>query len=365
MRRSAITFYGVTSNSLKATSGQISSGLHNDSSSIEMIGFQQPLAYRINSTLNQISDTIICESSKIVLKAGKSIFYKWFKNDTLLVNQITDTLQVSTAGVYKLVVSDGITQFDTSKAIKITYLIKPIKPIISINSSDTLYCILDTLRLNASIGYDKYIWSTGDTAQSILTRYIGDIYTKGGKRIGTSNNFCFSDTSDIITTRKNYTPIPTITRLTNDLISSQSNAYRWYMDNKLLSSSNTNTLKIPSKGFFRVEESLDKVCWSISKDYIIQGDIESSDQKDFSLSAYPNPTGGQFYLTIKLDHEYSGKAQIQIVDVNGITQWSFSKLIYSDNNIRLPFSLKLNKGTYTIQVKLNGYKTKAIKIIAI
>ena len=137
------------------------------------------------------------------------------------------------------------------------------------------------------------------------------------------------------------------------------------MDNTLLSSSTSNTLQIPSKGFFRVEESLDKVCWSKSKDYIIQGDIESSDQKDFSLSAYPNPTGGEFYLTIKLDHEYSGKAQIQIVDVNGISQWNFSKLIYYDSNIRLPFNLKLNKGTYTIQVKLNGYKTKAIKLIAI
>ena len=57
--------------------------------------------------------------------------------------------------------------------------------------------------------------------------------------------------------------------------------------------------------------------------------------------------------------------ELSIVDQGGASKWNIKKYIFNENNIRLPINLKLNKGSYSIQVKLNGYKTQVIQIIAL
>jgi hypothetical protein len=114
-----------------------------------------------------------------------------------------------------------------------------------------------------------------------------------------------------------------------------------------------------------VETSVDKICWSRSKDYIVLNGPASLDQKSYLLSAYPNPTSGFFYLQAKLDKRYSGFMELTIVDQSGISKWNIKRFVFNENNIRLPINLKLNKGSYSIQVKINGYKTQVIQIVAL
>ena len=137
------------------------------------------------------------------------------------------------------------------------------------------------------------------------------------------------------------------------------------MNNALQPNFSNNTYRIQSKGFYRVETSIDKLCWSRSKDFIVQLAPVSSQLKDYSLSVYPNPTTSLFFLQLKLEKKYSGFVQITIVDSRGISRVNQTQFIFNDSNIRIPFNIKLNKGTYTIQVKLNGYQFKTVQIIGL
>jgi FAD synthase len=57
--------------------------------------------------------------------------------------------------------------------------------------------------------------------------------------------------------------------------------------------------------------------------------------------------------------------QILILDASGNLKWKYNHFVFNDASIRIPFNLILNKGVYTINVNLNGYKSKAIQIIGL
>jgi hypothetical protein len=365
LQRSAISFYGLSAINLKATAGQIVNGSSSNNSNSYVIGFQQPLNYKINVGLSVISDTIICGSNKLVIKSGACFTYQWFKNDTAMMGQRTDSIIILSPGVYKLVGSDGLNKYDTSKSIRVSFVPKPAKPTLAKTLKDTIVCFNDTIRLKSNLLYDRYLWSTGDTTNSKLINSQTSIFLRGAMRIGATSNYCYSDSSNIITTRKNTTPVPSLLRVDDNLYSTDSRNYRWFMNNLASPVSATNVYRIIFKGFYAVETSVDKVCWSRSKDFIVQNDPASLDQKSFLLIAYPNPTSGFFYLQAKLNKRYSGYMELSIVDQAGTSKWSIKRFIFNENNIRLPINLKLNKGSYSIQVKLNGYKNQVIQIIAL
>jgi hypothetical protein len=147
------------------------------------------------------------------------------------------------------------------------------------------------------------------------------------------------------------------------LISSQSVYYRWYLNNNVLSNETQNSLAIKTKGLYKVETSSNKLCWSKSPTYTVQYDPAILLDRDFSLSAYPNPTTGLFFLQFKLNNRYSGYAKIVIVDALGNPKWTFNKFIFNEALVRIPINLNLNKGVYSVQVSLNGYRTKVIQIV--
>ncbi len=365
IKRSNINFYTTSSSrGLLSSTGQVSSGLSNDSTQQYMRGFQQPIAYPVNAELNYNNDTILCPTNTLVLKAAKNIIYKWFKNDTLISEGNKDSLIIKQPGTYRFEASDGIARIATSKPIEVSHVNTSKKAAIIGFTVDTTICFYDTISLNGADISASYRWSSGDTLQRITASKEGVYFIQNGIK-ASNNNYCFSDTSAKITLRKNLTPIPSIIRVADNLVSEQSVNYKWYFNNLLLPLDSTNTVKIKSKGLYQVVTSLDNFCWSKSADYLVQTDPTSSLQKDFQLSAYPNPTSGVFYLQLKLDRRYSGIVQILMVDAAGKTKWSFNHFVFNDMNIRIPFNLMLNKGIYTINVNVNGYKPKAIQIIGL
>ena len=157
---------------------------------------------------------------------------------------------------------------------------------------------------------------------------------------------------------------PSIIQSADNLISSQSVFYKWHLNNIILQDS-TPVIKISSIGIYRVETSDDNFCWNFSNDYIIQTSPSSLEQNDYDLNIYPNPTPGQFYIQLKLDKKYSGYVQIAILDITGTIKWKFSKFIFNDNSIKIPINLNLNKGIFSLQIIIPGYKNKAIQIIGL
>jgi hypothetical protein len=110
---------------------------------------------------------------------------------------------------------------------------------------------------------------------------------------------------------------------------------------------------------------MDNFCWSESTDYIVQTDPTSFLQQELDLSAYPNPTNGIFFLQLRLERRYSGFVKIIIVDPLGNIKWSFNNFVFNESNIKIPINLNFNRGSFTVQVSLNGYKPKSIQMIGL
>ncbi len=233
------------------------------------------------------------------------------------------------------------------------------RPRISFFEKDTLLCFIDSVLISSKDKYDRYLWSTGDTTSSILIRKNTGVYLK----IGTKDPACYSDSSITVYARKNITPVPTITKSGDILISSVSNVYQWILNNKFLLNETTNLINLKTKGIYNVSTSLDRVCWNVSKEFLVVTD-PSSTRKSYDVKIYPNPSNGIFTVQIKFETVTSAMLNVTISNQTGIKFWDLRRLMFSDKTIKIPVNLRLPKGIYTLRIEVNGeINTQQIVII--
>ena len=173
------------------------------------------------------------------------------------------------------------------------------------------------------------------------------------------NYYLFSDTI------LNNPSKPIITSDSTSLISSPSNFYRWYLNNVLVDSTNTNVLHVFIKGLYNVSTSLDSVCWSNSDQYLEMSNPPSTSQTPFELVVYPNPASNLFYVDINLGTVYSGKIQLTLTDINGNIKMVYQPYIFSQNKVTLPLNYSFVQQVYVLQVIINGYAIQTIKILGL
>jgi hypothetical protein len=148
-------------------------------------------------------------------------------------------------------------------------------------------------------------------------------------------------------------PIPSITSKGDSvLISSTAPFYQWFFNNKVLSGENFMTLKIKKTGFYRVETSSDKTCWSASIDYPVLALIDQLPDT-LSMEIYPNPAINNFNVVIRLQQVATVSVFVTIVNSSGNVVLQTNKLIFYGNEIKIPISLT-TKGTFFVKVDING-----------
>ena len=222
-------------------------------------------------------------------------------------------------------------------------------PLLKDFKKDSLICFIDSLVISSNDVYDRYLWSTGDSSATILLKKSALVYLK----IGTKDPACYSDSSIIIDARKNTTPVPTITRTADNLISSIASSYKWSLGNKIIAGETSNSLAIHTKGVYNVSTSNDKVCWTNSADYIVITDPAAT-KRTYSITIYPNPSNGIFSVQAKFDKTTSAVINVTLSSTTGIIKFTLKRLIFSDKTIKIPVSLNLQKGIYTLKVDVNG-----------
>ncbi len=167
--------------------------------------FSDTLTLNMDSVATPIiytnDNTMFCEGDSAILiaPAGFSA-YQWSNGDT------SQTITVNTSGSYTCIVSNvNACQSMPSTPINIEVFPSPSPPLTSANGS-TLLCPGDSVTLTATVGYQAYQWSNGDTTQTITVANTG-FYSC----IITDINGCESEPSAPITVLGFSTPpTPTI-----------------------------------------------------------------------------------------------------------------------------------------------------------
>jgi len=119
---------------------------------------------------------VLCKGNTIVLDAGEGFAtYKWS------TGEVSRTITVSEAGTYRVETIDE----NGCKAIdQVVVKVVEAFPVKLIPSGPLALCAGDSVTLDIGPGYTSYLWSTGDTTQTITVRSSGSywvrIVTPGG-----------------------------------------------------------------------------------------------------------------------------------------------------------------------------------------
>lgn len=147
----------------------------------------------------------ICQGSFVTLSVPNEIgqTYQWYRNDFLINGVNKESFSISSAGNYSVKVTNSNGCIATSQKINVTVNPIPSTPTITANGPTT-FCQNDSVTLTSSPGL-KYLWSNGDTTQTIIVNKGGNYTCKVFNEEGCST------TSNIISVTVLQLPIATIT----------------------------------------------------------------------------------------------------------------------------------------------------------
>ena len=164
--------------------------------------------------------TQFCDGDSVVLTSSAASSYLWS------TGEITQSITVFTTGTYEVAVVDSNGCEGTSAPVNVEVWTNP-TPTISL-SGPAEFCDGDSVTLTASGAVD-YLWSTGDTTQSIVVMTGGDYSVSV-----VDQNGCEGESADVtITVYQNPEPeimasdTVTCDGQTITLVSSQADAYMW------------------------------------------------------------------------------------------------------------------------------------------
>jgi len=246
--------------------------------------------------------------------------------------------------------TNPLTGCTNASGLTVTVNASPIagRPLLVGYASDTLACFDNTLLIAAGNTYDKYLWSTGATTSFVTISNDAAVSLK----VGSNQSNCYSEPSVVVTTRKNMTPKPVISRQGDKLLSSNAVTYKWFLNNKPTGDT-LSQISIGLRGAYSVNTSIDRYCWTMSDDYIVFFD-QVAVKKVFDLVTYPNPTSGAFNLQLNFERNVTALIRISITNQAGVTVWTGNKLIFNDKSTKIPVSVSLVKGIYTVKVEVGG-----------
>lgn len=223
----------------------------------------------LRSCISQLTSPLVlspdqiggCSGERVELSAPAGLLnYRWSTGDT------TQTISVDEAGAYFFSVADSSGCLSPpSNAVTVEFDFKPSTPSIFGNSLIEL-CQGQSTTLSASFSFGSasYIWSTGETTQSIEVTSSG-FYSVAG----VSQNGCVGDTSNLVEVRASNSTIPDPPAVVIDgplefcqgestILSAPEGFgfYRWS------NGQSTQTIEVFNTGFYSVQVANDAFCFS-------------------------------------------------------------------------------------------------------
>ncbi|RLD18652.1 MAG: hypothetical protein DRI69_09955, partial [Bacteroidetes bacterium] len=169
---------------------EVEAGVCTASTSLEVV-----TSNLIAPTITVGGPTTFCEGGSVVLLSSKAGGNIWSTGAT------TDSIIVSASGFYTVSRDDGC---DTLYSDSVEVIVNPL-PDVSVTG--TVICQGDTATLDAGAGFTQYVWSTGDSTQTIPATTIALYFVTV-----TDTNGCVGDTFVITSLR-----IPPFPQISGDL----------------------------------------------------------------------------------------------------------------------------------------------------
>jgi 6-phosphogluconolactonase (cycloisomerase 2 family) len=257
---------------------------------------------------------------------------------------------------------DGNSNYATSTSSTLTQVVTNNQPPLAIitYTGSTTFCDSGSLLLNANTGtglsyqwYKNAVIINGAISSTYIANATGNytVVVSNGSASATSNTVSITINS-----------VPTITSQGDTmLISSTSSYYQWFFNNIVLAGETSNKLRIKNIGFYRVETSLDKSCWSASLDFPILILPPRLLPDTLSMEIYPNPAVNFFNVVVRLQRVTTVTAFVTVSNASGNVILQTNKLIFYGNEIKIPITLNAT-GTFFVKVNING-NVKTLSVI--
>ncbi len=117
--------------------------------------------------VNIIGDLLVCDGETSILDAGSGYTtYNW-----LPYGQTTRTITVSQSGTYSVTVTNANNCSSTNQVV-----FNELAPLVVDITGDAIICPSETAILNAGAGFVSYLWSTGESTQTVSVTTEGMYY---------------------------------------------------------------------------------------------------------------------------------------------------------------------------------------------
>ena len=275
----------------------------------------------------------ICNGGDIELDAGAGYStYVWSPN-----SENTQTIIVDGTGTYSAIVTDANGCVGSSDTVTVT--IEDIADITILASGPVDLCEGESVTLDAGAGSDTYLWSNGDTTQTTTVLVEGD-YSVSGTQGG-----CSFESDTVAVSVSEIVVIITESGLELS-VPSTFTSYQWFLNGAPIPGATGPNYTATSSGNYTVQVIDANGCTGLS--FILEYTLPSSVnelQANLPFVIYPNPSNGQFQLSLDLNESYS------IVVFNSIAQKVYET--EKPNGNRTEISLETT-GVYIVQVTING-----------
>jgi len=149
-----------------------------------------------SANANAIGPTTFCYGDSVFITAniGSGLNYQWKKDGIVIPGATSTTIYAKQSGAYTVTTTNLNFCSTTSLPVNVTAMIPPLDL-----GLDSTICETHQITLDAGAGMDSYLWSTGDTTQTIIVDSTGiGIGNKDFSVIVTQQGCVNADTIKII-----------------------------------------------------------------------------------------------------------------------------------------------------------------------
>jgi len=242
-------------------------------------------------TISASGSTTFCTGGSVVLSSSSTTGNLWSNGS------IASTITVSNSGSFSVTVTDGNSCSATSTSINVNVSNAPIP---TITATSTTACSGDTVILSSSTA-DSYVWSTGQTTQSIALTASSANITVTTVNVNACNGVGMSQPTSVTftatpTAAGSFTTSGNVATFTNT--STGAGSYSWDFGDFSNSSASAPTHAYAANGAYTVTlTAINGNCTSTTT-FTVNISVALDELQGITLNLYPNPANQEVNIAL-------------------------------------------------------------------